>query len=292
MNYLMRPVYNRPEMLSLSLEYEINAREQYNFSSELTTLFLIEHGTPQKTIDLLNNYPYESKYIKREKKYGLTVNILEGFKEAFNLSDDFVIYIEDDVLIHKTYFQYMDVLMSLVGDFSVLSAYNFDDAGDINEIRVRTHYAALAPLINKEFFEQYIKPNTCKEYYANRQSYVNTLDLHYSNYGKKLYKYSNSRAHNEQAGMINRMVDIAYIEEELPVYMPAVNRQQHIGYFGKNRPGGVIPGDDYETRLVNLRNIIKDPKAMYALSATKMYNDYKAMPEKKLANWSGTLYVK
>lgn len=288
-NIIMRPVYNRPEMLALSLEYEVAAREYYDYPDELTTLFIVEYGADEKTKDLVKSYSFPKKILQRPKKFGLSMNILEGFKVAFDLSEEYVIYIEDDILVHKTYFEYMDKLKSMVDKFSVLSAYHFDDGGDVHDVYQRNHYAALAPLISKKFFEEYVKPHAKKDYYGQRQRYINGLDAQYAN--NKDYKYSKSRAHNEQAGMINRLVDVAWIEEKLPVYMPKVNRQQHIGYFGKNRPGGSIPGKNYEERLANLRKIIQDPKAMFQLAGTKAYNDYKAMPEDKLKKWNGTLNV-
>lgn len=291
-NIIMRPVYNRPEMLQLSLEYEVKAREAYyDFPSDLVTLFVVEHGTPEKTLELLKDYPYESRFIRRSKRFGLTVNILEGFKSAFNLTSDYVIYIEDDILVHETYFQYMDVLLNTVDNFSVLSAYNRDDGGNVNEIYKGHHYAALAPLISKKFYTDYVLPCSNSVYYSRPGAYVINMAKNYKEHWGKLYKYKNTSEHHEQAGLHNRLVDIAAIEEDMWVYMPRVNRHQHIGYFGKNRPGGAIPGNSYDERLENLRKIILSADEMYRLTATKCYNDYKIFSP-KLNDWDGTLYVK
>lgn len=290
-NVIMRPVFNRPEMFQLSLEYEIKARESYNFPSDLMTLFIIEHGTPKKTIELIKNYPFEATYIQRPKKFGLTINILEGFKNAFGLADDYVIYIEDDILVHETYFQYMDIMLGMVDNFSVVSAYNADDNGSVNEMYKGHHYAALAPLISKEFHTDYVLPCSNKTYYTKPAQYVVNLGMKYKEHWGKLYKYKNTTTHHEQAGLHNRLVDVAAIESDLWVYMPRVNRHQHIGYFGKNRPGGIIPGKTYEERVENLRKIITSAEEMYKRTATKCYNDY-ATFSPKLDNWDGTLYVK
>lgn len=292
MNVIMRPVWNRPEMLALSLEHEIAARERYNLDNFLT-LFILEYGTDEKTKELVNSYPFKAEYIVREKKFGLTVNILEGMKSAFNFSDDFIVYIEDDILLHKDYFLYMKVLMTLVegNKFSVLSPYTESDGGNINEINKHNHYAALAPLISKRFFSDYIIKCANEEYYRRPANYVTKLNNKYKEYWKnRKYKYSNA-AHHEQAGLINRLIDVAIIEEDMYLYKPKYNRQQHIGYFGKNRRGGSIPGNSYDERLENLRKIILDADKMYALSATKQYNDYKVFSN-KLYDWDGTLFLK
>ena len=295
MNVILRPVFNRPEMLQLSFEYEIAAREYFMLPGEYVTVFIVEHGSPKKTLELVENYPFKSRHIVRSEKYGLSKNILEGMKDAFKSANDYIIYIEDDILIHKTYFQYMGILLNMFSkdEYSVLSPYNGDDNDDVNEIYKGHHYAALAPLISKDFFEKYIEHCVTEIYYKDynsRDKFVMALAKRYQD--NELYKYRNNPgAHNEQAGLINKLVDVCLIEEGKHVIMPYVNRQQHIGYFGKNRPGGKLPGNNFEERLFNLREIIKDADKMYELSATKQYNDYLTFSP-KLEGWDGTLHVK
>lgn len=292
-NVILRPVFNRPEMLFLSFEYEQKAREYYNFPEDFITLFLIEFGADKKVKDLVKSYPYPAKYVVREKKFGLTINILEGMKVAFDLADDFVIHLEDDILLHETYFKYIDLLLSepeLEDKWSVISPYSKNDDGDVHVVEKKHHYAALAPVISKKFHVDYVLPCSNKNYYSNPPKFITEINNKYKEHWKRKYKYTNT-AHYEQAGLINRLVDVALIEEDKYVIMPQVNRQQHIGYFGKNRPGGVLPGRHFEDRLENLREIIKDPSIMYKLSSTKQYNDYLAFSP-KLNEWNGTLIIK
>jgi hypothetical protein len=277
-------------MLKLSIEYEVRARESCDLC-DFTTIFLVEHGADAKTVELAKSYPFDAKYIVRDKKYGLTVNILEGMKAAFDIADSFVLHLEDDILLHKDYFAYMKVLLSMVGEkYSVLSPFSPDDGGNVHEINKHNHYAALAPIISKYFFNRYIKKCAHGDYYNSPVRFVTMLNaLYKEHWASRKYKYTNA-AHYEQAGLINRLVDAAAIEDDIYIYMPRVNRQQHIGYFGKNRPGGKIPGKTFKERLKNLRNIILDADAMYKMSATKQYNDYKVFSP-KLEEWDGTLHV-
>ena len=294
MNVILRPVFNRPEMLQLSIEYETEARKYFMLSGEYLTIFLVEHGTPQKTLDIINKYPFKHQSIFRTVKFGLSKNILEGMKEVFDIANDHVIYIEDDVLVHKTYFKYLDLLinMSGVGKYSIISPFNQNNNGSVNEVYRGHHYAALAPLITKDFFSRYVKPCISPAYYENfgsRSAFVSTLDKKFAS--NELYKYRKSIGiHNEQAGLHNRLVDVALIQDGMAVIMPKVNRQIHIGFYGKNRPGGVIPGPDFDSRLKNLRQIITSAEQMYELSATKQYNDYLTWSP-KLKEWDGILYV-
>jgi hypothetical protein len=54
---------------------------------------------------------------------------------------------------------------------------------------------------------------------------------------------------------------------------------------------GKIPGDTYEERLANLREIIKSGAEMYKHTAAKRYNDYKSFSP-KLDEWDGTLEIR
>jgi len=291
---IMRAAYNRPEMLELSIEYEIAAREYYMLPGKFHTLFVIEYGAPQKIFDIIDKYPFEHSIIVRDQKFGLTKNILEGMKDAFGLSDDYIIYIEDDILIHKTYFKYMDILLNRkdLGKYTILSAYNKNDDGDVHEVYRGNHYCAWGALITKRFFNDYIIHCINPSYYesyASRDRFVGALGKRFKD--NELYKYRNDPGmHNEQAGLINRLVDISVIQDGAYVIMPRINRQIHIGFYGKNRPGG-LHGNDYEERLENLCEIIKTPESMYDMTLSKQYSDYKIFSP-KLDEWDGTLYVK
>ena len=290
-NIIMRPVYNRPEMLFLSIEAEIAARNAYKFPHNLITLFIVEEGAPQLIFEIIKSYPFKNYCILRPNKFGLTVNILEGMKDAFGLSKDYIIYIEDDIVVHKTYFQYLSTVMNMedVGKYSIISSYNYADGENSNEIYRGHHYAALAPLITKSFYEKYIYPLSNPEYYNNPAAYSLRMNERYKEYWEsKRYKYT-SATHHEQAGMINRCVDCAMIEEDKYVIMPKINRQIHIGFWGKNRAKNKdLQGKTFDERVSSLRNIISNPKLMYEMAGSKQYDDYKIFSS-KLNDWDGTL---
>lgn len=210
---IMRPVFNRAEMLYLSIEAEIKARNYYKFPDNLLTLFIIEYGADPMTVEIVKQYPFKSYCIFRQKKFGLTANILEAFKDAFSMTGDYVLYIEDDVLPHKTFFKYLDVILNMpeANKASVISSFNKDDDGDVHELYKGYHYAAICTTIFKKFYLEYIYPSSIPEYYNDMYGYIAELDKKYK--GNSLYKYQ-SLAHVEQAGRINRAVDINHIQED------------------------------------------------------------------------------
>jgi len=292
---IMRVVYNRPEMLQLSIEYEIAAREYHTIPGEFHTLFVVEHGAPQKIFDLINEYPFDHSVVTRDQKFGLTKNILEGMKDAFELADDYIIYIEDDILVHETYFKYMDILLNRkdLGKYIVLSAYNKEDDGDIYEVYRGNHYCAWGALVTKKFFNDYIdhciNPGYYEDY-ASRDRFVKALGRRFKD--NELYKYRNNpEMHNEQAGLINRLVDVAIIQDGAYVIMPRINRQRHIGFAGKNRQARPLIGNSFDERLEHLRDIINTSESMYDMTLSKQYKDYKIFSP-KLDEWDGTLCLR
>ena len=290
----MRPVFNRPEMLYLSLEAEQVAREYYNIpDTNFLNLFIVEYGADEKVKELVESFGGEKEIIYREARYGLSKNILEGMKYSFNKADDYLIYIEDDVLVHKTYFQFMDVLMnSDIKPYSFLSPYSQKDRGSINDVSATNHYAALAPLINKPFFNKYIAHCADDLFYQHPQKFIIELDKSYGVYGKGLYKYKGNHIHYQQAGLINRLTDIARIKENIQAYAPTVNRQQHIGMYGYNRiKGDDLSGGSFEERVSSLRKIINDVDSMNSFTGDKRYLDYTTFDE-RLDEWDGTIDIR
>lgn len=290
---IMRPVFNRPEMLYLSLEAEQISKEFYKpHETIFLNVFIVEHGADPKVKDMVERFEGYKQIIYRNKRYGLSRNILEGMKFCFENTEDYVIYIEDDVLIHKTYFQFMDVLMnSGIKPYSVLSPYSQKDSGSVNVVNASNHYAALAPLISKDFFSRYISHFADDLFYTLPQQVIISLDNTYKGLDKSVYKYQNNPIHHQQAGLINRLVDVARLKEGMQLYSPTINRQQHIGMYGHNRKKGQsIPGNTFEDRVNSLRKIINDVAKMTSFTGDQRYLDYSTFSP-ALDEWDGTLVI-
>jgi hypothetical protein len=186
----------------------------------------------------------------------------------------------------------MDVLMnSDIEPYSILSPFNHIDEGEPNEVRAENHYAALAPLISKDFFNRYIHHCADDVFYKNPAAFVVELGHHYKPYWGREYKYKDKNTHHQQAGLINRLIDIARIKDGLQVYMPKLNRQQHIGMYGHNRSKNKdLKGATFEERVNHLRNLITDADKMTSFSGDSRYQDYKTFSP-KLENWDGKLKI-
>ncbi len=318
-NIILRPVFNRPEMLQLSIEYEIRARKKSGIKDhEFLTLFLIEYGALHKTRQIVKSYPFPAKYVFRKReyesidilklvknqklyfRYGLSRNLMEGMKEAFTLSDDYVLIIEDDILIHETYFHYLKTLLAIseVYPYSSISASKhgmfswsaktaeLNNSGDLSIVRQGHDYSPWASVISKWFFDNYVLPYANENYYENREKVVLAINDKYKELNQKGYKYTDNK-HIEQAGLINRLVDVAMIKDNAFVLTPDVDRQMHIGYYGANRGRNKIKGWGFKQRVETLRKII-DNKQLYDNAKRKHHKDYRYFND-NLNSWNGIL---
>lgn len=294
-NFIIRPLYNRPEMLCASIEYEINARE-YFVNDDYITIFAVEHGADPLCLKLIEKYPYEKMVVIRPFRYYGWRNIPEAFRQAFGFADDHVINIEDDSLIHKTYFKYVNEALNLVGrkNYSVINASrrNVEDT-DANKIGYFDLFEGPSCLINKYFFLKYVDQYVNEDYYRNRNVVINQINIRNKNDPRSKYRKDrrNEFMHVGWDGMVNRLIDTANIEEGMHSISPFCDRQMHIGFYGFNRKGKFpLDSNNFVERLNFLDKVINDVDLMTKYGGGG-YSDYKLFSEKLLSSWDGSLYL-
>jgi hypothetical protein len=163
-----------------------------------------------------------------------------------------------------------------------------DNSGEVSLIRKGHDYSPWGPVISKWFFDDYVREYANEAYYENQKDFMNRMDQKYESYHEKGYKYQEPK-HLEQAGMINRLVDVAMIEKQAYVLTPDVDRQMHIGFYGANRGRNRLKGLTFKQRVESLRHII-DQQRMYDVAKRKHHKDYRYFNE-ALNHWDGQLTV-
>ncbi|HED30533.1 MAG TPA: hypothetical protein ENN50_02335 [Prosthecochloris aestuarii] len=323
-NIIIRPVFNRPEMLKVSIDHEILARKrlkEVGYQDNYITFFLIEYGTSQRCIKVIGDYPFKSRRIYREKnpypitkhkkwrtetimQNGLTRNIMEGMKAGFSQADDHILILEDDIMVHSSYFHFLSVLLD-TADLSELSVICTQHRGmyanavnnisseenpsaDPSEVRWGHDYNPWGPLISKTFFNDYIRQFASEDYYRDRPTVIMELDRTYAHLQAKGYKYAEGM-HNEQAGLINRLVDLAMIEKQRYALSPSVDRTVHTGFYGANRGKGRIPGLTFQNRCKHLARAIEGNR-LKELNTSRKYTDYPSFSP-VLDNWDETVRI-
>jgi hypothetical protein len=297
-NMMLFAVWNRPEMLQIVMEHLIEA---YNYHAlpNLEFVFAVEYPNDAKVLELVKNFELPTKkIIVRNERYALSKNILEGMKVAMNFSDDYVLFQADDIVVHKTFFKFYDTLINQIDidRVSTCTTAIYKEAGDLNLVYKGHFYDAAGAFITKHFHENYIKPCSVPHFYENKPKFVTALDARYQEHWKPNksgdYKYKYGMAeHHQQAGLINRLVDVAYIQEGWHTLKVDVSRVRNIGFYGRNRPGGQLRGNTYEERLEFLRSVVNDKDAIYKLTGTKQYADYVNF-DPRLDEWNGKIIFK
>jgi len=296
MNYIVRAAFNRPEMFFVSLKSEEEARNRY-CNSEYKTLFCIEYGAPKIIDEIIERfYPFEYEVVRRPFRHFGWGNILEGFNEVSQFAENHILNLEDDCIVHPTYFEYIDKAISLVDDkCSVINASNRSNPNRnktaVNSVKKTRLFEATCCLIFKDFYNKYVKPYATYEYYKNREKIIKEVNDRNGN--NPLSKFrperNNLSTHIGWDGLVNRLVDTAAIEEDMYCISPEVDRRLHIGFYGQNRPGK-FPSkeEDFSKRVEMLVDIIKDTEMMGKLDGR--YNDYELFPD-ELNTWDGNLTI-
>lgn len=291
--YILRAVYNRPEMLYLSLEAEAKAREVLN-GDNYKTLFVIEHNPDPMCLEVIDKYyPFEKAAVVRPFRHFGWGNILEGFKQLFDDEEtDYVLNIEDDCVVHDSYFTYMSDALSLMEgkDFSVINASRrHAKNAELDVLQGTNLFEAPGCLMNGKFFNKYVRPYATYDYYRDRQSTIHLINKRNGNDPRSKYRpeRKNVFQHVGWDGMVNRLIDTAFIEEGIRSYSPKCDRQIHIGFYGQNR-GGKLPFNHrtFEERVEALREVTTSATKMAELD--KHYNDYIDF-DPRLNGWKGQL---
>jgi len=294
-NIILFAVWNRPEMLQIVTESLVEAYD-YHPLPDMEFVFAVEYPNDPKVLELVKNFPLPVRdVVVRKERYALSKNILEGMKTAMAHSNDYIMFQADDIVVHKTFFKFYDTLINTINldEISTCTTAIYKEGGDVNLVYKGHFYDAAGAFITRNFYENYIKHCSVPQFYNNKPGFVTALDAKYKQHWKPGksgdYKYEHGIAeHHQQAGLINRLVDVAYIEDGLHSLKVDVSRVRNIGFYGRNRPGGQLRGNNFEERLSFLRSIVNDRDAIYKLTGTKQYADYVNF-DKNLDEWDGKI---
>lgn len=300
MNFILRPLYQRPEMLYLSIRSEINARKDIN-NENYHTLFLVEYGADPKCTDIIKDYPFKHTIIARNERMFPAGNILDGLKIAADtIIDDgmtkqeFAINIEEDCLLHDTFFSFIEKAVErLKGTpYSAITTWGKTNTGSPEILSQGSYFCGPGTLINLDFFNRYVRPYAIKEYYYN--FLVSIVPVNARNaenpYSKYHATHNNLMMHLDWDGLTNRLLDAALYEEGIYSYSAECFRMLHIGFYGFNRRGGHFPEElkTFEDRVKFLEDSMLDSDKMAILDGS--YKDYSTF-SKLLDNWSGELEI-
>lgn len=263
MNTILIPTCFRAATLFVTLSYLEAARGFENYK----IIFAIDrYGHSDDVLRVISDFGKDHpgiEVLKRSQSYGLTRNLLEGYKACFERSDDFVIILEDDIRIAADFFEYIEYCYkNFVNDKTLaITGYSGQNRNDVNSVFRGNHYFSLGTAVLKSKFNEFVLPHCNMEYYFNRNIYL------LKNFPGIMT--SGGRAtHNEQAGLYQRVRKA----NDLHLITPFTPRAMHFGFYGGNRRSD-IEKLSYVEQVKSIIGAIDSPEKLAALEKTN-YKDY------------------
>lgn len=291
MNIILRTVFDKPEMLYLSIKYEQKAREY--FDDDYLTIFVIDAGANPKCMEVIKNYPFKAIAVQRSFRHFVCANVMEGLKLASQKADTYIINMEDDVILHKTYFEFVNKANNLVKDagYSAISTWGYSVNGDPSILKKIRYSCGPGTIINKDFFINYMLKHATPEYYTYWVSTIDKVNKLNESNPNAVYsiKNRNQHTHLDWDGLMHRLVDYAYHIDGLYSYVSMCYRLLHIGFYGFNRRGK-YPSHitTFNDKVAFLEDHIFDPDTLAKMDG--LYKDYNTF-DSRLDSWNGSLVV-
>jgi len=273
-------------MLYLSLKYEQKAREY--FDDDYFTLFAVDHGTDKKCFEIIRSYPFRHAVMARPSRYKVCANIMEALKQVFVENIDYAINMEDDLILHETYFKFVHNAFNMVQDrkFSVITTWGYSPYGDPSILKCADYSCGPGTVISRHFFMNYMMQFANAGYYNNWIPTIKHVNEMNKDNPKAKYKIDNF-SHLDWDGLMNRLVDYAAYKDNLRGFASVCFRLLHIGFYGFNRHGEFPPElKTFEARVEFLESNIFNPDVLAKLD--RVYTDYHVF-DPQLDKWDGSL---
>jgi hypothetical protein len=245
MNVVVIPVFNRPELLALTLEYIVKA----DGAPDLYFVFVEDHPQNPLNQQLIAKFPYfySNIFLPERKSEGNAAAIFAGLHAAKALTTrmdvEVVFVVEEDVLVSRGFFAAHEAIHKRFRPFAVSSVYNHNRKkeqlpADPNALYADFNFQAVGTSIDPRFLD-IILDHLCPEYFNDKQGYCER------EFPKSKIPFV------EYDGLVGRVMNSL---NEKCMY-PFVPRAAHVGYYGMIRQGVPPEGETFEERLACLRGM-------------------------------------
>jgi len=222
MNWILIPGYNRPEFFYRTMESLVKNPEVKDYN----IIFALENDVNQAYFDIIESFRDGLRFdvIKRPQRYGCTRNILEGLKTAIERSDEYVIVVEDDVVVSRDFLRFLDYCYRHFyqpdGDIANIGSSTNRSLGRVNYVYKEQWYLPWGTLIPKYFFNRFLLEHCNDSYYQHTREYA-----------ERYYHFKTEGREVEQASLILRVM----LKNNLYQILPEVPRSLEIGIYGEHR---------------------------------------------------------
>ena len=273
-NLSMKPVvlitcYRRPEFL-----YHCLARiEKARYADKMLYLFALDFDSSEDNIEVINNFPFEKIVRMRgDVIRGLgkqSYNVMEGYREACELSDSFVFNIEDDIMVATNFFKWhletylrFDNIFCTIGTSNTNTKLEETDDLTVTLEGAKDDYQSWGVCFHKDILKNMILPLAVNSYYHNPNAYC-IKNFPHSKFGSRW---------TEQDGLIRRIKE----KSDMKVYFPGCPRAYHAGFYSYHRNTNKHFVGSLEDKIFRVGEILNDPEQYrIACESETYYQDSK-----------------
>lgn len=218
---ILRPVFNRPEMLQVSLE----TQQQAKGSGDLKTYFFldgIEKDNKEAEV-IINKFEGQKELVKRNQNFKLWKNLFEAFRYLFQeVQVDYVTVIEDDVVVAKDFFLMTKFCFEKLASprtYSVMGARELN----FGNRKGNAHLILRAPVIRTVAYTLPAYSWRTFSIHANENFYQKPEE-----YLERIFPRWGVEVWNPQSRIQNRTIS----DNRFHVLYPQVPRVAHLGVSG------------------------------------------------------------
>jgi hypothetical protein len=275
---VLLPCWRRPEFLWHCLDNLTQAEG----SSDLHVVFRPDTGHSPEILEVVRafsdrlpsfeiSFPTPAPY-RRTKQ---SANVLLGYLRAAAMARRFVFLIEEDIMVARDFFRWHREAHAAAGElFCSIATTNtnieleFTDELDGYYLS-SGDYCSIGVCFDRKVLRELIAPHVRMSYFRRPKSYIrrhfpiSTIGLGFV----------------EQDGLIRRIQE----RSSYPIAWPCVPRAFHSGFYGYNRPGGMM--GSLQERVQILGHTIYDAQAMRAAAVRPEFVDNTLPCNLQTSNW-------
>jgi len=280
MNVIYIPVFNRPAFLHVCLEQLIKNPEHKDF----LFMFQIDFDFNKQVVDVIKSFDIRRKimYQNRHSFHKLPTNIMQGYRQAAALSDQYVVMVEPDVFVSNDFIKWHLTIHNQEPDIfcSVASKNNNINQKQTFPYKIEKYYKShlsyqsLGVCWDTKILEKYVIPHANARYYNDLFGYC----------AKYFPNSAIGNIYVEQAGLIRRIQEQ---NQKLKIVYPYVPRAFHGGFMGKNRitPNFKFDGLSFDNKVKAVRRIAFNINELRKVVTEPRYVNDSIPTEMELPDW-------
>lgn len=224
MNWILIPIWRRPELLFFTLESLSKCRGIENYG----VYFMLDGGFDPANLEIIKRFPFKTyEILEMQERGGCDRSIPESMKRVSDLSDDFFMILDDDMRVSKDYLELMEYCYGHFKNDRLLSVSPIGLKNeDVELVYSILRFKGTGEMFLKQPFDKYVRPHFGEEYYSSVGLFQYTdryFEKYFLEYGGSVLSWD---------GLVDRILK----KNGLYSLITDVPRCHEIGFYGAHKP--------------------------------------------------------